>query len=68
MKQSNVSMEKGEDMTYVCEVCGFLFCRAGAAEECPFCEKNRIRPGTKEEIQRLQSILEQESSKVNLLH
>ena len=47
-------------MTYACEDCGFLFCRTGAVEECPFCEKNHIRSATKEEAGRLQKLLEQE--------
>ncbi|GAB6181183.1 hypothetical protein JCM14036_25020 [Desulfotomaculum defluvii] len=46
-------------MTYACEDCGFLFYRAGEVEECPSCEKNHIRSATKEETQRLQTLLEQ---------
>lgn len=46
-------------MTYVCDNCGFLFCRTGEIKECPFCEKNHIRIATNEETQRLQTLLEQ---------
>jgi len=46
-------------MTYTCEDCGFLFCRAGEVQECPSCEKNHIRSATEEETQRLQTLLEQ---------
>ncbi|MEG6523836.1 hypothetical protein [Desulfotomaculum sp. 1211_IL3151] len=45
-------------MTYACEDCGFLFYRAGEVRECPSCEKNHIRSATKEETQRLQTLLE----------
>jgi uncharacterized Zn finger protein (UPF0148 family) len=51
-------MGKG-GMTYACEDCGFLFCRAGAVKECPSCEKNNIRLATEEEAGRLQELLEQ---------
>ncbi|SMB89901.1 hypothetical protein SAMN00017405_0676 [Desulfonispora thiosulfatigenes DSM 11270] len=46
-------------MIYTCEDCGLLFYRAGEVKECPFCEKNDIRFATKEEIKRLQTLLEQ---------
>lgn len=49
-------------MTYACEDCGFLFCRAGEVKECPSCEKNHIRSATEEETQRLQTLLEQGKS------
>jgi hypothetical protein len=46
-------------MTYACEGCGFLFCRAGAVKECPSCGKSHIRPATGEEIGRLKILLVQ---------
>ncbi len=46
-------------MIYACEECGFLFCRAGEVKECPSCEKNHVRFATGEEIQRLETLLEQ---------
>ena len=46
-------------MTYACEDCGFLFCRAGEVRECPSCEKNNIRLATGEETGRLEKFLEQ---------
>lgn len=49
-------------MTYACEECGFLFCRSGEVKKCPYCGKNHISPATKEEIQRLQEVLEQGKS------
>lgn len=30
-------------MIYACEECGFLFCRADKAGECPSCDKDHIR-------------------------
>lgn len=48
-------------MTYACEDCGFLFCRAGEVKECPSCEKNNIRLATEEETESLQKLLEQEN-------
>lgn len=60
MKKINLFMRKeGHDMTYACEDCGFLFCRVGAVKECPSCEKPHIRPATEEEIGRLEKLLEQ---------
>lgn len=53
-------------MTYICEDCGFLFCRTGEATECPFCEKNNIRSATNEESQGLQKILEQRNSTLQI--
>lgn len=44
-------------MTYVCEGCGFLFCRMGAVKECPSCGKPHIRPATEEEAGRLEKLL-----------
>jgi len=52
------SAERGHEMTYSCEDCGFLFCRVGAAKECPSCEKNNIRSATEEKIGWLQKLLE----------
>ncbi|ADL06031.1 hypothetical protein [Lacrimispora saccharolytica] len=46
-------------MTYACEDCGFLFYRAGEVKECPSCEKPHIRSATEEEIGRLEKLLEQ---------
>ncbi len=46
-------------MTYACEECGFLFYRAGEAMDCPSCNKDRIRPTTCEETQRLHELLKQ---------
>lgn len=51
-------------MTYACEDCGFLFCRVGAVKECPSCEKPHIRPAIGEEADRLQKLLKQ--GKTNL--
>lgn len=46
-------------MIYACENCGFVFRRTGEGKQCPSCEKNHIRSATEEEIQRLQTLLEQ---------
>jgi hypothetical protein len=46
-------------MIYICENCGFLFCRMGEVRECPSCEKNDIRSVTGEEAGRLEKLLEQ---------
>lgn len=46
-------------MIYICEDCGFFFCRAGQIDECPSCEKSHIRPATAEEIRDLWMHLEQ---------
>jgi predicted RNA-binding Zn-ribbon protein involved in translation (DUF1610 family) len=46
-------------MIYICENCGFLFCRMGEVKECPSCEKKEIRSATGEEISQLEKLLEQ---------
>ena len=67
MKKIAVSMRKGgHDMTYACEDCGFLFCRVGAVKECPSCEKPHIRPATEEEADRLQKLLEQGNTNLQI--
>ncbi len=53
-------------MTYACEDCGFLFCRAEEVQECPSCEKNHIRLTTEEETGRLQKTLEQAKSSLQI--
>lgn len=53
-------------MTYVCEDCGFLFCRVGEVKECPFCEKNNIYSATEEEADRLQKLLEQGNTNLQI--
>ncbi len=53
-------------MTYACEDCGFLFCRAGEVKECPSCEKNNIRLATEEETESLQKLLEQGKSTLRM--
>ena len=53
-------------MTYACEDCGFLFCRVGAVKECPSCEKAHIRLATEEEADRLQKLLEQGNTNLQI--
>ena len=53
-------------MTYTCEDCGFLFCRVGAVKECPSCEKSHIRSATEEEADRLQKLLEQGNTNLQI--
>lgn len=50
-------------MIYICEECGFLFCRMGAIMECPSCEKHKIRIADREESQRLQLFNESQNKK-----
>ena len=47
-------------ITYICEDCGFLFCRVSRVTECPFCEKIHIRPATSEENEMLRENLERQ--------
>lgn len=53
-------------MTYACEDCGFLFCRVGAVKECPSCENPHIRLATEEEADRLQKLLEQGNTNLQI--
>lgn len=46
-------------MTYYCEDCGFLFSRRGEVRACPACERQRFRPATAEEKERLRELLRQ---------
>ncbi len=67
MKKTPVFMGKvGIALIYACEDCGFLFYRAGEIEDCPSCEKNRLRLATKEEIKQLQSFLTQAEAKLRV--
>jgi rubrerythrin len=50
-------------MNYICEVCGFFFCRMGEVNECPSCERNQIRSVTEEETQRLQELPDSKSER-----
>jgi rubrerythrin len=45
-------------MIYACDDCDFLFYRMSPIKECPSCKKERIRPATKKEIERLRLYLE----------
>lgn len=47
-------------MIYICEDCGFIFCRIGEVKECPSCEKKHIRTAAEKEAQRLLGLMEQE--------
>lgn len=47
-------IKKEDQMTYICEDCGFVFYGAGEIHECPYCGKQRIRPSTGEEKERLE--------------
>ncbi len=51
-------IKEGDKMIYICEDCGFVFCRTGEIKECPYCGKQRIRVSAEEEISPLQPFLE----------
>ena len=44
-------------MIYCCEDCGFIFQRVGEIYECPLCERSRFRSATREEMEKLQTLL-----------
>ena len=44
-------------MIYACEDCSFLFYRVREVNECPSCEKNHIRPATRNEIEKLRKTI-----------
>ena len=44
-------------MIYCCEDCGFIFQRVGEIQTCPSCEGYRLRSATHEEMEKLQSLL-----------
>lgn len=53
-------------MIYHCENCGFLFSRMGEIMTCPSCEANHIRVANSEETSRLQEILEEGKSDLQI--
>jgi rubrerythrin len=52
-------------MIYVCQNCGFVFCRTVEIKECPYCGKQRIRVSAEEEISPLQPFLEWQNLGLN---
>lgn len=51
-------------MIYICEECGFLFCRMGEIKDCPSCEKHHIRFADRGEGERLRQYIEGENKKI----
>ena len=49
-------------MIYFCEDCGFVFCRTGEINECPYCGMYRIRAASGEEVEKLRLVSEQQKT------
>jgi DNA-directed RNA polymerase subunit RPC12/RpoP len=52
-------------MIYICQDCGFIFCRTGEIKDCPYCGKQRIRTATEEEDRQLRPFLEEQKTLPN---
>lgn len=55
-------IKEEDQMTYICEDCGFVFYGAGEICECPYCGKRRIRPAAGEVNEQLQFITAQQQA------
>jgi rubrerythrin len=59
-------IKEEDQMTYICEDCGFVFYGAGEIHECPYCGKPRIRPAAEEVNEQLQFITAQQQTDYNM--